>query len=344
MLAKSTALNTAGVCVLLCAMPLSAHGNTESEPDLSFYGRLHVSGDYLHDGDDGGLNVSSNSSRIGLKLKYQLNPDLALLGQIERTVDISEGGSTLSARNTFIGLQGDWGTVRAGYYDSPVKRILNAVDQFREQVGEGRNIVRSGEMHFDRRLKSSVHYTSPTRYNLTWMAQYGTSEQAGANTDTDNNAFSTSLAYSLNEWKAIIGFEQQSREGLETLEGTRVALIREQGAWTNSLFYQHASGMQTGTQEVFAVVAAYALNAEYSLKGQIFYRTAKETDELDATMITLGVNRQVNAAVKLYATISHTDNAEFSVANVSAGGHGKTLTIIPGNDPFAVSVGIVWSF
>lgn len=341
---KLAARAATGVCVFACAFPLTSLADTNYSPDVSFYGRVHVSGEYLNDGDEGGLNVSSNSSRIGVKLSYQLDPNLVLLGQIERTVDLSEGSSTLTARNTFVGLQGNWGTVRAGYYDSPVKRILNAVEQFREQVGEGRNIVRSGEMHFDRRLRSGVHYTSPTKYNLTWMAHYGTSEQAGANTDTDNDAFSTSLTYRLNHWQAIIGFEQQNRAGLETLEGTRIALIRKQGAWTNALFYQHASGMGTGSQEVYGVTGAYALNAEYSLKGQVFHRTATAGSEIDATMITLGVNRKVNDSVNLYATVSHTDNAEFSIANVSAGGHGKTLTILPGNDPFAISLGLLWNF
>ncbi|RUO36125.1 hypothetical protein CWE13_09650 [Aliidiomarina shirensis] len=345
MLSKSMAPFVASICALGCMAPVSAYADSETTPDVSFYGRLHVSGDYLNDGDDGGLNVSSNSSRIGVKMRYQLDSQLVLLGQIERTVDVSEGASTLSARNTFIGLQGNWGTVRAGYYDSPVKRILNAVEQFREQVGEGRNIVRSGEMNFDRRLKSGVHYTSPTKYNLTWMAHYGTSEQTGANTDTDNDTFSTSLSYQLNEWQAIIGFEQQNREGLEALEGTRVALIRKQGAWTNAVFYQRASGLQgIGSQEAFGITGAYALNAEYSLRAQVFYRTASVTDDLDATMVTFGVNRKVNDAVTLYATASHTDNAQFATANVSGGGHGKTLTIIPGNDPFAVSVGVLWSF
>lgn len=330
--------------LMAASLPFTVNAEEDNTPAVSFYGRIHVSGDYLNDGDDGGLNVASNSSRIGVKMSYQLDNQLTLLGQIERTVDISEGNSSLSARNTFIGLQGNWGTLKAGYHDSPVKRILNAVEQFREQVGEGRNIVRSGEMNLDRRLKSGIHYTSPTKYNLTWMAHYGTSEQPGANTDTENDAFSTSLAYRLNEWQAIIGFEQQSREGQEAIEGMRMALIRKQGAWTNAFFYQHASGMATGTQEAFGITGAYALNTEYSLRGQVFHRTAKEFTELDATMVTLGVNRKVNAAVDLYATVSHTDNADFSMANVSAGGHGKTLVILPGNDPFALSVGVRWSF
>lgn len=314
------------------------------QPKIDFYGKLHVSGDYLDDGDNGGLNVSSNSSRIGVKMAYELEPGMRLIGQIERTIDMAEGQSTFSARNTFVGVKGEWGTLRAGFYDSPVKRILNAVEQFREQVGEGRNIVRSGEMHFDRRLRSGIHYTSPTRNNLTWIAHYGTSEQTGANTDTNNDVYSTSLTYALNGWTGIIGYEQQNRELNAALKGTRAALIRTNGALTTALFYQYASGMVTGTQQAYGVTGSYALDSQYSVKAQVFHRAADATNMLDSTMFTVGINRKVNAAVSLYATASHTQNAQLATANVSAGGHGKTLVIEPGNDPFALSVGLNWSF
>ncbi|WP_157981155.1 porin [Aliidiomarina haloalkalitolerans] len=316
----------------------------DSEPKIGLYGRLHVSADYLNDGSDGGLNVSSNSSRLGLTLDYKVADNLTLIGQIERGIDLSEGSSTITARNTFLGVKGDWGTLRAGYYDTPVKRIINAVEQFRDQIGEGRNISRSGEMHFDKRFKSGLHYTTPTWQNLTLMVHYGTHELTGATVDNEHDAVSSSLTYQRGEWTALIGYESQSRPTEPNLEAMRAALIRKSGAWSHALFYQHADGMATGSQEVFGFTTSYALNSEYSLKGQVFHRTADETGELDSTMITVGIDRKLNAKVNAYLTFSHTDNAVLSTANVSAGGHGKTMTIEPGQDPFAVAVGLRWNF
>ena len=303
-----------------------------------------MSADYLNDGSDGGLNVSSNSSRLGLTLDYKVADNLTLIGQIERGIDLSEGSSTITARNTFLGVKGDWGTLRAGYYDTPVKRIINAVEQFRDQIGEGRNISRSGEMHFDKRFKSGLHYTTPTWQNLTLMVHYGTHELTGATVDNEHDAVSSSLTYQRGEWTALIGYESQSRPTEPNLEAMRAALIRKSGAWSHALFYQHADGMATGSQEVFGFTTSYALNSEYSLKGQVFHRTADETGELDSTMITVGIDRKLNAKVNAYLTFSHTDNAVLSTANVSAGGHGKTMTIEPGQDPFAVAVGLRWNF
>lgn len=330
---------------IVLLLPLASAVAAEPAPELTFYGKMHLSSDYLHDGDEGGLNVASNSSRIGLKLDYQLPSNLRLLGQIERTVDVSEGASTLSARNTFVGIQGDWGTLRAGYYDSPVKRILNAVEQFREQVGEGRNIVRQGEMHFDRRLRSGLHYTAPSVNNLTWMVHYGSNENSGATTSNDNDVWSTSLAYSANGYTALIGFEQQNRVGENALQGTRAALVRRYEAFTGAVFFQHASGLTVGSQQAFGVTGAYALNDEYSLKAQVFHRASSSQGNADsATMVTFGVNRKLTQTVDIYATAAFTNNAAEAAANVSAGGHGKTLSISQGENPFALSIGLAWVF
>lgn len=339
-----SSLAISGTLFTVLAVNPTAVNAQDNEPKIDFYGRLHVSADYLNDGSDGGVNVSNNSSRLGLLLDYKVADNLTLIGQIERGIDVSEGSSTITARNTFLGVKGDWGTLRAGFYDTPVKRIINAVEQFRDQVGEGRNISRNGEMHFDKRFRSGLHYTTPTWQNLTLMVHYGTHEQMGATVDNEHDAMSSSLTFQQGEWTAIVGYESQSRPTEANLEAVRAALIRKSGAWSHALFYQHADGMATGSQEVFGYTTSYALTSEYSLKGQVFHRTASQTSELDATMITVGIDRKLNAKVNAYLTFSHTNNATESTANVSAGGHGKTMTIEPGQDPFALALGLRWNF
>lgn len=123
-----SSLAISGTLFTLLAVNPTAVNAQDNEPRIDFYGRLHVSADYLNDGSDGGVNVSNNSSRLGLLLDYKVAGNLTLIGQIERGIDVSEGSSTITARNTFLGVKGDWGTLRAGFYDTPVKRIINAVD------------------------------------------------------------------------------------------------------------------------------------------------------------------------------------------------------------------------
>lgn len=152
--------------------------------ELEFYGKAHVSAGYLNDGNNGGLNASSNSSRVGVKADYTIREGLELIAQVERGVDLTDGDSTFKARSSYLGLRGEWGTVRVGYYTSPTMALLSKVEEFRDRAGEGRNIVRQGAANLDRRLKSSVHYQSPNWQGLTFAVQYGTTETSGASATT----------------------------------------------------------------------------------------------------------------------------------------------------------------
>ncbi|EIW87475.1 porin [Alishewanella agri BL06] len=61
-------------------------------------------------------------------------------------------------------------------------------------------------------------------------------------------------------------------------------------------------------------------------------------------MLALGVDRALNKSLSFYAAVAMTDNADRANFNVSAGGHGKRLTITPGADPVALSFGTIYKF
>ncbi|TRW48094.1 porin [Aliidiomarina halalkaliphila] len=327
--------------VLFTASPVAA---TETPTDFKFYGRLHVSADYLNDGNDGGLNLSSNSSRIGLSVMHGLANDLMLLGQIERTVQVTDGDATLSARNTFVGIRGDWGTLRGGYIDTPVKRILNHIELFRDRVGEGRNVTRSGEMHFDRRFRNGVQYLSPVWNNLSAVIHFGAGETTDVSTTTRDDEWSTMVQWNQGAWTTQMGYEVQGRDELSDLRALRVGSVYRAEAWTTTLFFQNARGLTTGDVNVYGVGTVYQWNDDYQLKGQVFVRDSRDMENDDGYMVTLGIDRRLSTQAMAYFAVSAAQNDDNARVNVSAGGHGKTLTISPGDDPYAVSVGLVWNF
>ncbi|MGB5644094.1 MAG: porin, partial [Gammaproteobacteria bacterium] len=113
---------------LIAACALSSHSPTSMAAEvagdlLHVYGKIHVSIDNSDtDGlnDDSyqdGISVSSNSSRVGLKGQYQ-----QLIYQIEQEVRIDDSSKgNFADRNSFIGLTGEWGSLRAGIHDTPFK-------------------------------------------------------------------------------------------------------------------------------------------------------------------------------------------------------------------------------
>ena len=103
------------------AAPLAAQAQTAN---VTLYGRLNITLEYI---DANGSNpsvqrVSSNSSRLGVRGTESLGGGLNAIFQIESSISGDAGGGTLAGRDTFVGLQGSWGTFRFGSSWSPVRR------------------------------------------------------------------------------------------------------------------------------------------------------------------------------------------------------------------------------
>jgi len=115
-----------------CALPATALAQFPGE--LQIYGRANVS--YERITVDGGATSETNweavdnSSRIGIRGKRDLGGGLSGFFQVESSVrlddggtvdpDTGKGGNTFSSRDSYIGMQGGFGTVRVGRTIGPV--------------------------------------------------------------------------------------------------------------------------------------------------------------------------------------------------------------------------------
>ena len=146
----------------------------------SLYGRINISGNYSDTENITDLgtpnefsssttmgNLVSNASRFGIKGEFNIKDNLVGIYQAEYEAIVLEeevygnlynipGEETFKQRNTFIGIQGNFGTIRLGTYDSPLKLAQLDVDLFNDLIGDIKNIT-AGE----NRNKSSIGYDSP---------------------------------------------------------------------------------------------------------------------------------------------------------------------------------------
>jgi predicted porin len=119
--------------------------------------------DYVAKND---YELVSNDSRIGFKADYGITEDLRAIGKLEYEVCVddgycdSNGTQTFKARNTYIGVQGTWGTVIAGRNDSLVKMSQGEgkaqVDRFNDLVYGDIKYVMVGENRQDNILIAST--------------------------------------------------------------------------------------------------------------------------------------------------------------------------------------------
>lgn len=67
-------------------------------------------------------------SKIGFKGQEELDSGLKAIWQVEQAVNIGGVGSTFGTRDSFVGLSGGFGTVKAGYQKTPVADLNDKLD------------------------------------------------------------------------------------------------------------------------------------------------------------------------------------------------------------------------
>lgn len=113
-----------------------------------------------------GANIADFGSRIGFKGHEHLSDNLNAIWQIEQTTSVA-GGGQWGTRESFIGLEGNWGKVRAGKLDSTIKNN-DAIDPWEynnSALGMG-VFTRNDDRHV------SVRYDSPVFSGFSASLQY----------------------------------------------------------------------------------------------------------------------------------------------------------------------------
>lgn len=166
------------------------------------------------------FTTRSNSSNFGLKGERDIPGGLTALFQIESAIGQDGNASTLSGRDTFVGIRGGFGTVLyGGNIDSPYKRGVQGKDPFYATgiatqkgilgspgfnvgsvnavagttVGGNAAAAQQQNAGFDARLNNLLMYRSPTFNGLSGEIAYGANEQKSTSVGTQINPSVDSL-------------------------------------------------------------------------------------------------------------------------------------------------------
>jgi predicted porin len=171
--------------------------------------------------------VTQNSSNIGFRGRENLAGDLEVFFQVESTAAIDSGGSVIASRNTAVGVQGGFGSVRIGQWDTPYKTLSGVVDPMYFtgitytgaiigtpgfSVGpvtagglatsaDGRTYANAINASFERRQGNVLQYWTPTingfSYRLAYSVNENKSSRAANVTQVDPTVLSMSAQYQL---------------------------------------------------------------------------------------------------------------------------------------------------
>lgn len=331
---------------------------------LDFYGKAHLSLDDSQNTVQEDTKFASNSSRLGLKGHYQIDPGVTLLGQVERGIDLtgqgrndgngrsSTGSLFTRARATFVGVETDYGTVKYGR-QSALNQWLYDYNLFADQVGDLGNIwgtnglagrandVFSYQTPNYRGLDALVLYTDESgdaaddsiallklNYHRDGIALGGSYAKAasGRSGGSDLNVAALTASYTTGHWNVY---------GLD-LQGSSVGAGYQRD--------RDIAGNSANDRDAYTLGAALKLSGQHILKAQ-YTRSDSDITGADGDQFAVGYDYAFDKNLTLYAAYATTDNDINAAFTSNNYGHGKSLSPDRlGGDPSTISVGLVYAF
>ncbi len=175
---------------------------------VTLYGSIDVSGDIFNPSvyDQGTkLGIASNISSFGIRVRHNLAPygwdGMAVVAQLESQVDIAAAPTERAAfgtRDSFLGLESPWGSIKAGKSDTPYKKATAAMDPFTRTLGDYNSIMGNtggdNRAEFDWRMNHAVWYELPIVKGFQFSALFS----PGQNYAQDNSDYSYGDAFQCN--------------------------------------------------------------------------------------------------------------------------------------------------
>jgi predicted porin len=327
---------------IAAAIPMTASA------DVTVYGRANVSLDMLDNGADySELNVSSNSSRLGFKGSKALENGMTAIFQIEQQVDFDSGAANASARDTFVGLRGDFGMVRVGQFDSPFKRARGPANLFGGQVGDMRNLTRVGDGRFDERNPNTIHYQTPAMGDFKFDLAYSVHQPQTALDGAKDEAITLGVTYAAGALDFAAAYEaygedhsRGERSGLRAAAGYKLSSDLKLVGFFQTLDHEVDDAL---TSDVIGVGAEYKLAAKTTLRSHYLMRSS-DVDNADTSLFAVGIEQRLDSAVRVYANYAMTANDDNIALTPWSQGRSATPAGAPGEDSTGLSVGLRFDF
>lgn len=172
------------IALALVSLPVAASA------EVILYGAIKAGVEYENNSNrapsghkENAFGIVDYGTRIGFKGSEDLGSGLKAIWQVETKANVGNGAVGYEGRDSFIGFEGDFGTVRAGYVSSPLREAATAQDNW--EYGSGflglERYTRFGER------RTSINYTSPNLGGFELMAQVapGNNVYGGKTSDKD---------------------------------------------------------------------------------------------------------------------------------------------------------------
>ncbi|AHK14690.1 porin [Thalassolituus oleivorans] len=295
----------------VAAAPFIAQAETIEIEKPSFYGKLNVTQEFVQPENAGNYSqLNSNASRLGLKGKIALDHGLTGIYQVEYEVNADDGtesksGNTLTQRNTFAGVKGEFGEVIVGMFDTPFKATQNKIDLFNDLRGDIKNVISNSE----NRAKNSVQYTSPNMGGAVVAVDHINSEN-----ENTNNGLSASVAYTLENIYVAAAYDNEV-EG-EKIDAYRAVAQITIDAIQLGVLAENQDNADS-SEDGWLASAQFKMNSTVALKAQYGQSDIREKG---ASTISLGADYKLAKTAKTFVYVTQEDSDDESLNATYIGG------------------------
>lgn len=340
------------------SMSLPAQSAEVAGELLNVYGKIHVSidssdTDGLNDPDPAdpysdGISISSNSSRLGFKGKYE-----NIIYQIEQEVRIDDSSKgDFADRNSFVGLKGNWGSVMVGIHDTPFKSVASKWGIFGDSVGERRSILGAGHQsgnQLNERVKNMVMYQYKND-SIKFQAQYAVEPEAdsGVVDNNEQDMMGAGLWWKIAGFTLSAGYEDWTGHS-RIIDGKayRLAAVWKIAGHQIGAIYEDIdpSVVNEFSRAAYGVNWKWKFMKDWDLRLQYLVAdSAENADDTGGEKIGAGVYYKMNKKTKVYLAYGATSNDANAKFQAVDGGHGDEVKTVNGGSPSSVSLGMEFKF
>ena len=325
---------------LACASAFAGSANAQS---LTTYGIVDMGFVAESGGTSGSIDKITSGAQSGTRLGFKGTEDLGnnmkALFVLETGIAADKGGfnqgNLAFARQSFVGLQSDAGTLTLGRQYTPFFLTLNAIaDPFASGLaGNAQNLIPSSGIRMD----NAVKYASPIFSGVSAEVAYGFGENTAGNDRTSRN-IGGSIGYSDGALNVRLAYHRANdtptaATTISTLTDTSTMLAANYNFEVAKVFAAYSDNDQQNTATGLGKSRDFLIGVTVPYGNHTFIasyinKDGRSASNLDASQFGLGYTYALSKRTNLYAAWATIDNKRggvtYKVGNNSETGSGDT--------------------
>ncbi|HFA6407407.1 TPA: porin [Neisseria gonorrhoeae] len=274
------------IALTLAALPVAATA------DVTLYGAIkagvqtyrsveHREGKVVGVGT--GSEISDFGSKIGFKGQEDLGNGLKAVWQLEQGASVAGANSGWGNKQSFVGLKGGFGTIRAGSLNSPLKNTKDNVNAWESGKFTGNVLEISGMAQREHRYLSA-RYDSPEFAGFSGSVQYAPKDNSGSNGESyhvglnyQNSGFFAQYAGLFQRYgEGTKKIEEYYLDNIPSLFVEKLQVHRLVGGYDNNALYASVAAQQQDAK-LYGTWSANSHNSQTEVAATVAYRFGNVT-------------------------------------------------------------------